>query len=187
MAMWLAEAEKAGLVARWSKVTLPYNIFDAVKFSYIKETQLKTKLKREEKDFTLLQDLQYTPDFHVIWNYSAYRKLFSVLGDNTDPNSWFFCKDSTFEGWIEVKPNFDQNGKTAKFSIIQKILWNTKRMFVDLILPEKLFEGTFMPQEAMPDFKYRKSPTGKNKGKKGPGDWKTDYTPKSLNEYLKNV
>ena len=184
MAMWLNELQNAGYVEFWERVTKSVEIFPAVKFNYVKETELKTKTKREIKYFTLLQDLEYTPDFVVRWNKKAYKKLFSVIGDNIDPKSWFFCKDSWFEGFIEVKPNFDQNGKTAKFSIIQKILWNTKRIFVDLIQPEKLFEATFMPLEAMNDFKYKKNPTGKNKGKKGVGDWKTDYVPKTLKQFL---
>jgi hypothetical protein len=182
--MWLQELQDAGYIEFWERITKSIQIFPAVKFDYTKETVLKTKTKVEEKSFTLLQDLEYTPDFVVRWNKRAYKKFFSVICDNIDPKSWFFCKDSWFEGFIEVKPNFDQNGKTAKFSIIQKILWNTQKMFVDLIQPEKLFEGTFMPQAAMPDFKYRKAPTGKNKGKKGPGDWKTNYVPKSLKEFI---
>jgi len=184
MAMWLQELQNEGYIEFWERVTKTIEIFPAVKFDYTKETVLKTKTKVEEKSFTLLQDLEYTPDFSVRWNRKSYKKFFSVIGDNIDPKSWFFCKNSWFEGFIEVKPNFDQNGKTAKFSIIQKILWNTQKTFIDLIQPEKLFEGTFMPKEAMEDFKYKKSPTGKNKGKKGPGDWKTDYIPKTLKEFL---
>jgi hypothetical protein len=184
MAMWLEELQKAGYVEFWERVTKSMVLFPASDFPYRKETQLKTKLKVEHKSFTLLHGLTYTPDFNVRWHKKAYKKFFSVIGENIDPKSWFFCTERWFEGFIEVKPNFDQNGKTAKFSIIQKILWNTQKMFVDLCQPEKLFEGTFMPVAAMPDFKYRKAPTGKNKGKKGPGDWKTDYEPKTLKQFL---
>lgn len=194
MAMWLEELKEAGYVSSWGKVSFPFNIFMPVTFDYEKVTELKTKTKREWRKFTLLNDLEYTPDFVVNWTVKGFEKFVSRIGKQIqpiNPNSWFYCgydldnpKELHFITHIEVKPIFDQNGKTAKFSIIQKILWNVKRIFVDLILPEKLFEGTFMPNEAIPDFKYRKAPTGKNKGKKGPGDWKTNYIPKSLKEFI---
>jgi hypothetical protein len=188
MAMWLDELKGAGYVDHWYKETKSIKVFPAVTFPYIKVTELKTKIKRETKTFTLLQDLEYTPDFYVQWSARAEGLFYSELGNGNmgiDPNNWFFINRDHGEGWIEVKPNFDQNGKTAKFSIIQKILWNTRGLFVDLIQPEKLFQATFMPKAAMPAFKYLRAPTGKNKGKKGPGDWKTDYVPTTLNEFLK--
>lgn len=190
IAMWLDELKGAGYVDHWYKETKSIKIFESTTFPYIKVTQLKTKTKRETKTFTLLQDLQYTPDFYVEWSLRAEGVFFSELGNGNmgiDPNSWFFVNRDHGQGWIEVKPNFDQNGKTAKFSIIQKILWNTRGLFVDLIQPEKLFEGTFMPLKAMGDFKYKKNPTGKNKGKKTVGDWKTNYVPKTLKEFLNGL
>lgn len=184
-AMWLQELKDAGYVNDWFKILLPIHIFEPVEFYYNKVTVLKTKTKEELKKFTLLNDLDYTPDFQVTWTSAGMKHFVSRIADiEINPKSWFFCDNPLNTTLIEVKPNFDQNGKTAKFSIIQKILWSVHKRFVDLILPEKLFEGTFMPKEAMPDFKYRKAPTGKNKGKKGPGDWKTDYVPKSLKEFI---
>ena len=185
MAMWLHELLKAGYVNGWNKIQLPIRIFESVDYMYVRTTELKTKTKREIKKFTLLQDLDYTPDFQVTWSPKGMQHFVSRIGDNLNPKSWFFCDNIFNTTLIEVKPNFDQNGKTAKFSIIQKILWNTQEKFVDLIQPEKLFEDTFMPVEAMLDFRYKKTPTGKNKGKKFVGDWKTDYVPKTLEEYVK--
>jgi hypothetical protein len=187
MAMYLDELKQAGYVIRWKRVTEPRPIFEDSNFKYTKTTVLKTKTKVEEKEFTLLRGMSYTPDFKVQWAKKGLGKFYSCIKDgHINPKSWFFLSDwDSNSGYIEVKPNFDQNSKTAKFSIIQKILWKTQGLFIDLCQPEKLFEGTFMPVAAMDDFKYKKSPTGKNKGKKGPGDWKTDYTPLTLKEFLK--
>lgn len=188
MAMWLEEMKKNKYVEYWDRTTLPYILIDPVQHAYEKVTVLKTKVKKEWRNFTLLNDLSYTPDFHIRWTTEGFDKFVSVIGQNINPKSWFFAYDSyTKDTYVEVKPIFDQNGKTARFSIIQKIMWHVRNIFVDLIIPEKLFEGTFMPAEAMPEFKYKKKPTGKNKGIKGPGDWKTNYIPKTLNEFLNGI
>jgi hypothetical protein len=187
MAMWLEELKLEGYVKAWEKVTKPFQILDPIKFLYTKVTKLKTKEKTEIKNFTLLNDLTYTPDFIITWTDKGWNKFVSLIEGNINPKSWFY---GSYESevkritYVEVKPTFDQNGKTAKFSVLQKIIWAIKRIFVDLIITENLFEGTFMPQEAMPEFKYKKKPTGKNKGTKGPGDWKVNYIPKTLNEFL---
>jgi hypothetical protein len=189
MAMWLEELKDAKYINWWEKITKPIEILPSINFFYTKITSLKTKEKHETKAFTLLNNLSYTPDFYIGWTTKGLQLFVSNIGDDINPKSWFFSpRESRFTStYVEVKPNFDQNEKTAKFSIIQKILWHSKGMFVDLIIPEKLFEGTFMPQEAMPEFKYKKKPTGKNKGIKGPGDWKVNYTPKTLNEFLNGI
>jgi hypothetical protein len=188
MAMWLEELKDFEYVETWERFVKPIKLFDAVQYPYTKITELKTKMKSERKVFNLLYDLTYTPDFRVKWSEKGWDHFVSIIATGLNPKSWFF---GTYEanGWtyIEVKPVYDQNDKTAKFSVIQKILWNVKKIFVDLIIPEKLFEGTFMPQEVIPEFKYKKKPTGKNKGIKGPGDWKVNYTPKTLNEFLNGI
>jgi hypothetical protein len=197
MAMWMEEAKKAGYIKSWKKCTFPMMIFMPVSFDYEKVTQLKTKVKKEWKKFTLLNDLEYTPDFIIEWTQKGFLKFVSRIGKQIlpiNPSSWFYCgydldnpKELHHITHVEVKPIFDRHGKTARFGIIQKILWHVKRIFVDLIIVEDLFKGTFMPQEAMNDFKYKKLPTGKNKGKKKIGDWKTNYIPKTLNEFQNDV
>lgn len=183
-AQWCNELKEAGYVADWDKENIPMSIIDPVYLDYIKTTELKTKSKREVKRFTLLKDFQYTPDFWIMFTQKGYDVFVSPLNENVKPDRWFFGKDISNPIWVEVKPIFDQHGKTARFSIVQKLIWHIKKIFVDLIIVEDLFKGTFMPREAMDDFKYKKSPTGKNKGKKGVGDWKCNYIPKTLNEFL---
>ena len=186
MSMWLEELQKAGYVRFWRRNVDPILITPAYKIDYVKKIELKTKTKYEEKEFTLLQDLQYTPDFELAFTKKGYHFFCSPRSGNVKPNRYFFQRqDETF--FIEVKPTFDQHEKTAKFSLIQKFLWDKYRMFVDLIIPEHLFKDTFMPLAAMDDFRYKKAPTGKNKGKKKAGDWKVDYIPKTLKEFINEV
>lgn len=195
-AHWLDDAIKAGWVEKWLYVTVPFQVCPPVKCPWVKTTVLKTKTKVEEKEFTLLQDLEYTPDFKVKWTDKGMLKFVSKIKSESrneyiDPKSIFFCGYWKFKDiamsrttWVEVKPTFDMHGKISKFSVLQKILWTFKELFVDLIIPTDLFKETWMPDSIADDFKYKKSPTGKNKGKKGPGDWKTDYIPKTLKQFL---
>ena len=169
MAMWLEELKEAGFIDWWNKITAPVTVITPYRFVY--------KQKKKTKIFTLLKGLEYTPDFEVVWSQKGMDTFVSTIGDeNADPKSWFFAKFPTRQTYVEVKPTFDQHGKTARFSIMQKVLWEVRQMFVDLIIVEDLFEGTFMPKEAVPEFKY--------KIKSKAGQWKTKYIPKTLNEFL---
>src|SRR5271155_1890748 len=173
---WLDEAKDAGWVDRWVYVTKPFLVCPYIRLPYIKTTQLKTKLKQEYKEFTLLHDLEYTPDFKIKWTQKGIDRFVSYVKGETDhnyanPKSLFFCgywqvKDISLSTttWVEIKPNFDMHGKISKFSVLQKILWTFKGLFVDLIQFPDLFKETWMPTAIMEDFKYKKAPTGKNKG-----------------------
>jgi len=190
-AAWCEELKTAGYIKEWRYITNPVTITKALTRSYTKITQLKTKVKEENKEFTLLAPLTYTPDFAIDWTEKGMLKFVSCIYTYKDqhfnPKSYFFSPHPSWISlttYVEIKAKFDLHGKTARFSIIQKILWKVKGIFVDLILIEDLFKDTFMPIEIMEDFKYKKSPTGKNKGKKKVGDWKTDYIPKTINEFL---
>lgn len=193
-AHWLDEAISAGWVEKWMYVTKPFLVCPYVRFSYFKTTVLKTKTKVDNKEFTLLHDLEYTPDFKVKWTQKGMEKFVSCIGydyeeGNFNPKSLFFCGYGKPDmglmrtTWVEVKPSFDMHGKISKFSVLQKILWTFKGLFVDLIQPDDLFKETWMPEAIMVDFKYKIVPKkAATKGKKK-GDWKTNYTPKTLNEY----
>jgi hypothetical protein len=185
-AMWCHELKEAGYIKYWTKVTEPLSILEPLEIEYIKKTQLKTKVKHENKTFTLLKGLEYTPDFYIQWTLKGFKTFVSSMDEDVKPDSWFFagpCKPGSplpsFIGYIEVKPSFDQHGKTARFSIMQKIIWNTKEIFVDLIIVEDLFKGTFIPKEVMPEFKYKKAPRT--------GQWKVKYQPKTLEEYVRTT
>lgn len=185
-AMWLDELKEAGYIKYWDRGDT-IEILEPVKLIYTKKVKLKTKLKEQNKLFTLLHGLSYTPDFMIMWNLKGSDKFVSPIidpadGDPVSPEKWFF--GDKFRTFVEVKPIFDQHGKTDKFSIIQKIVWHTKKEFVDLIIPQHLFEATFMPLSVMDDYRYKVVPKkAQAKGKKK-GDWKCDFVPKTIKEFL---
>jgi len=184
VAMWLQELQDNGLVNYWSKTEMPYPMTAGLQRDYIKETRLKTKIKRETKTVTLLRRSEYTPDFLVNFTQEG-RALF--VG-SLDPESIFIPGMLFYRNTpavvIEVKPIFDQNNMERLFKLNQKFLWERDKIFVNLVEPIGLFKKTFIPLAAIPYFQY-KVVTKKliAKGKKK-GDWKLDFVPKTLKQYL---
>ena len=125
--------------------------------SYTKETQLKTKVKIEDKKEVLLAPHYYTPEFVVVWRLHTPEKL--VWG--TDLLNAITCQaplighpfpviinENTERGmmtYIEVKPAFDYQNMTRAFKINQKWVWQSRKIFVNLIEPISLYKKTFTP------------------------------------------
>ena len=184
VAMWLQELLEAGLIARWSKTDITFHMTAGLKREYIKETQLKTKLKRETKIQTLLRPSEYTPDFIVNFTQEGHLLMVGSLSPESIfiPDLLFY--KNTPGVVLEVKPTFDQNNMERLFKLNQKFLWEKDKIFVNLVEPVALFKKTFIPSHAIPYFQY-KVVTKKliAKGKKK-GDWKLDFIPKTLKQYL---
>ncbi len=182
--MWLNELVKYGYVNNWSRNETPIHVTTGFELTYVKETQLKTKLKKEIKTSKILTPSEYTPDFYIQWDKRA-EKIFYL--DYTTPQTFminpkgFILSDKYDMSIIEVKATFDRNNMTRLFINNQKFIWSKLQIFVNLVEIEDLFERTFMPEAAMPDFKYLKGNPKKGKVK---GDWKVDYEPKTLKQFL---
>jgi hypothetical protein len=198
-AMWLAELCEAGFVKTFTKIQEPIHLTHGLRLSYEKTTQLKTKIKTEQKEFKLLNSSEYTPDFEIIWTIEGIKKFLFQLSENVlqlkreiakkqgaivDPTKALFFSGEFNSTIVEIKPAFDQQNMERLFKNNQKFIWDKYKIFVNLVEPVALFKKTFMPAKAAPYFKYIKSPTGKNKGKKGPGDWKMDWEPRTLKQFL---
>lgn len=187
-AMWCEELRREGFIKRYKHDTVEeMKLFIGLKIPYIKKTQLKTKVKEEVKEHILLRPIVYTPDFEIAWTAKGWSKFCSpILTKPFNPNALFFGEYPE-EILVELKPVFDQNNMTRDFKAKQKFIWSKEKLFINLIEDvSTLFKKTFMPALVMPYFKYSVSPSsGKNKGKKFKGDWKTDWVPKTINEYLK--
>lgn len=185
VAMWLQELQDAGLVKSWSKVTKAFPMTSGLKLKYERTTILKTKTKVEHKEHTLLRPSEYTPDFEVLFSINGWLRFNSGIYNDIDPKKLFFTRGAWMQPvYLEVKPSFDQNNMERLFKLNQKFLWDKEQIFVNLVEPLALFEKTFLPLAATDYFKY-KVVTKKiiAKGKKK-GDWKLDFIPKTLKEYL---
>lgn len=183
-AAWLEELKLAGFVTSWKKQKLPIYLTKGLKIPYTKRIELKTKTKFEEKEKILLKPSEYTMDFIIDFSWEGHKKFVSAIeiSKNFKPNALFFTNrelNADEPVYVEVKPSFDQNNMERLFRNNQKFIWAKFKVFINLIEPLELFKKTFMPTAIAPYFKYKKPPKGKKVG-----DWKMDWLPKTLKEFL---
>lgn len=159
--MWLEELKDAGYIKHWERNNSEIQITPSVYSSFKQGSKVKTQ--------TILQSFSYTPDFILKWDRSAKGLLFNQI--NSDKITQPFIADKNLVSYVEIKPAFDKNNMTRLFRQVQKFLYHTKSLYVNLIIPQKLFEKTFTPGE------FLKTKTGK--------DRKIKWELKDLNNFLK--
>ncbi len=49
--------------------------------------------------------------------------------------------------YIDIKGGFSKFHDATKFSMIQKIMWNMKNIYIYKIVPQQFFKKTWVPQE----------------------------------------
>lgn len=127
-AWWLEEAEKNNLAAAIVYQPDSFTLSNLEKVYITK--QLKTKNKLVVKN--LLQPHIYTADFK-----------FMLL----DPifNSFFKCGHE-LPTYVDVKGTFQMYGGQRSFSINQKWVYKEFGIYVQKVIPEKLFKKTWVPE-----------------------------------------
>jgi len=151
--MWLHELKDLGYITKIER-SISFELSQALKMPYKENKALKTKTKVVDKNLDVLREHVYTPEFQVCWHTNKFTK------DPSNLTGLFFSRTLFFEDPImlfEVKPKFDQNNMSRLFKINQKWMWDKHGIFVNLVIPEKLFKETFTPKE------YLLTPTGKPK------------------------
>ena len=163
---YLDELGEAGYVIQVDFHPDSYRLSPQVKYKRYK--MLKTKIK--EIPSTLLQEHIYTPDFLVYWTQEAVSIFFKGTGGPFFPDMQTEILQRTI--W-EVKPPFDRNNMTRLFTINQKWVYDKYGVYVQKIIPQKLFRDTFTPQ------RYLLTDSGKQKRK-------LIFAPKTLEEYVES-
>jgi len=134
IAMWIEEGVEAGLI-------MPKVIYQPEAYELSpKQTktvlkQLKTKSKQVEKH--LLHPHKYTADFHFRIALEGL-KLMHIFTGSID----------AYNVIVDVKGAFNQHGGDREFSINQKWTYEKYGVFVNKVIPEKLFKSTWCPQGA---------------------------------------
>jgi hypothetical protein len=131
---WLDELKDRGYVKHYDRA-ISFSLFEAVK---------ELKLRGHE----------YTPDFEVCWKLGAINEL--KLGIHNWPLLAGFSMEKSI---IEIKPSFDAHNMTRLFKLNQKWVYSKYGIYVELVIPEKLFEKTFCPDR----FRYTDSGKGLRK------------------------
>lgn len=184
---YLDELVGAGYVIKYNYQPTSWELSKKRTYKYRKV--LKTKTNKIET--TLFQKHVYTADFELLWNDAYYNILLKnvdmfgrgVAQDNQVVNKEnpFWINDINFleilpsELWSswEVKPLFDRNNMTRLFTINQKWVYDKYGIYVQKVVPQKLFKDTFTPQ------KYLFTDSGKQKRK-------LTFAPRTLEEYIKS-
>ncbi len=129
---WLVEAEKAKLVKGIHYQPNSFCLSEREVVIYTK--QLKTKTKKMEK--FLFRPHIYTPDFY----FQAAGKLIK-----------YFVNPCYFESkgvYVDVKGIFNKYGDQKQFSINQKWVYQKFGIYIEKVVPEKLFKKTWCPEVA---------------------------------------
>jgi len=122
---WLLDAERAGLVRYIKYHPWPFGLSEKV--STMVEKKLKTKTSLVEK--FLLHPHEYTPDFSFEW----------------DPVVKLFFTNRILT-WVDVKGGFGRHGDAKQFSINQKWVYQKHGIYINKVVPEKLFLKTWVPE-----------------------------------------
>ena len=173
---YLDELVEAEYVKEYQAQPTRYLLATPQKYAWYKA--LKTKDKWMSS--TLLQEHVYTPDFKVIWAWGlgTFFKDTQSVGPDKDCCFWAECpirndEYPPYESILEVKPQFDRNNMTRLFTINQKWVYDKYGVYVQKIIPQKLFRDTFTPQ------RYLLTDSGKQKRK-------LIFAPKTLEEYVES-
>jgi hypothetical protein len=145
---WLEEAKVHGLVSSWEYEPITFDLIPAK--CYSESVQTKTKIKIVEK--SLLNDLKYTPDFRVELTDTGLKLLTQTFKKS------ICTAENPHIMWVDTKGEFARNDGNRSFSIIQKVFYDTHKIYAEKVIPKKLFEKTFAP-ESVRWMKSRKLPT----------------------------
>lgn len=182
---WLEELFSQGFITFIKRE--PKEFLLSEKVELIKTKILKTKTKT--LPYTVLQPHVYTADFAVQWTDKAKGIFYDLWdsGNSSDKVPLFaqWNESKLTHSYIEVKPIFDQNNMTREFKINQKWVWEKYKVYINLAIPDKLFEETFTPKKYILDQVYKRDYKDKKKKIYKRGTSKIKFKVRTLEEFLK--
>lgn len=147
-AQWLDAAKMHKLVDSWEYEPESFELIPAK--SFIEQVSTKTKTKSVER--SLHAAASYTPDFKIILSdvgIGVFEGIFKkALSTAKDPHVL----------WTDVKGGFSRTDDGRHFSLLQKLFFHVHGIYVEKVIPKKLFQKTFAP-ELVRWMKSRKTPT----------------------------
>jgi len=169
-ACWCEEMQQMGFITSFKIQPNEYLLMLDLDIKV--DTQLKTKIRTENRP--LLKQAVYTPDFEIEWDTIKYVKfmeslLWSIqkifLQSNIGVTKYLFldeCRQMEGISTVhDVKGTNDRRGAATassalRFSYQQKLLMDTCNIYCSKLIPDKIYEATFVPTN------WNKSPkTGK--------------------------
>jgi len=182
---YLDELKKAGIIESYTYEEETFELSEDIKYSYNKVTKLKTKVKTEIKEKSLLKPCTYTPDFIIKMSISGRILGFMNRLEGMD-NSTFKMSGPEPKCYIDVKGVFAgrTNSTQYTFPLKQKWMYQKYGIYTNKIVPDKLFAQTFTPYKVIQEEVYRT-----NIPKRGikKGDTKLKYQIITINEWLQKI
>lgn len=164
---YLDELKDTGYIENYEAQPESYVLSEPAFYNHAKQLKTKTKLIVKK----LIREHIYTADFRIVWAEKARGLFFNKLIDPIDLSKVPFVSNYYSVSTVEIKPAFDQNNMTRLFAINQKWMYQKQGVYVQKIVPVKLFEKTFTPKKYLTTDK-----SGKPR--------KLKYKPTSLEEFL---
>jgi hypothetical protein len=134
---WLLEAKDLGFVENWQYQPKGFILSDRVEIELTKKLKTKSKLIKR----SLLQPHKYTADFKVQFTKQFYNWF------KKDINLKNIALLNNFnEVYIDIKGGFNAYQSHSNFSVERKWVWNKYNIYIDRIMPDKLFKQTWVPE-----------------------------------------
>ena len=141
---WLIEGTKAGLIEPdWKYHPKTFTLAESQYVTQTTTKQLKTKVKVTTKEKSILQGVEYTPDFTLKVTPRFYEVFPNMVNYFMKPE-----KDGTI--WIDTKGGFSgpHNNSAITFPIKQKWLYQKTGIYVQKLIPKTFFKKNWVPLEA---------------------------------------
>jgi len=137
---YLSELKECGYIDEFYYEPEPIKLSGTIEVEV--EKQLKTKVKIEKK--TLLQGHEYTMDFIIYWNPNA----FGCFHNNDDTRFPFYAtlENEVSISYVDVKGSWNMHNMNRLFAVNQKWVYDKFGIYIQKIVPEKLFKQTFTPR-----------------------------------------
>jgi len=145
---WCEELQEAGCIESFETQPTP------ILLSYPEVLEYTIPMKRvadKTKQHNILNGHFYTYDSIIVWNEDAERLFcfnltnYAKSGFNKKVDSKKLISQQCVCR-IELKPKFDQNNMTRLAIVNQKWTYEKTGKFINIVIPEKLFEKTFTPK-----------------------------------------
>ena len=123
---WLKEAEENGFIREWTHQAEKFDLIPRQSMNVITESG-------KTKDKFLFHPVSYTPDFIFVLT----DKLKQLLSEK---QIYFY---------VDVKGEYEPtHSKDQVFSIIRKLMYYSKGVYVHKIIPREWFKKTWVPEKA---------------------------------------
>lgn len=130
------------LINEWLSYLKDYNYILDFNKNETDIIQITPKVEQYTKKCSiLLREWTYKYDFKIQWNYTAYNLFYTNLNDL---NKCYFLANNNVS-LIDVKGDYTRRNRVTDitFPLVQKALYNFYGIYVQKVVPIKLFEKLF--------------------------------------------